>query len=76
MRKKSITGILLFISYTIAAQSSLQVIPEWQEGEMEIHHIFAGGGESVFCIFPDGIVLTTRMKSYRIKPKNSSYTCN
>ena len=57
MRKNLIIGILLFISYTITAQSSLQVIPDWKEGEMEIHHIFAGGGESVFCILPDGTTL-------------------
>lgn len=57
MRKNIITGILFFISSTIAAQLSLEVIPEWQEGEMEIHHIFAGGGESVFCILPDGTTM-------------------
>ncbi|MDO5567159.1 MAG: hypothetical protein Q4G59_10925 [Planctomycetia bacterium] len=26
----------------------------WQEGEMDIHHIYTGIGESVFHIFPDG----------------------
>lgn len=28
--------------------------PEWKVGEMEIHHIYTGRGEGVFCIFPDG----------------------
>jgi hypothetical protein len=28
--------------------------PRWQEGEMEIHHIYTGRGEQSFLIFPDG----------------------
>ena len=33
------------------------VLPEWVEGELEIHHINTGKGESVFCMLPDGTTL-------------------
>lgn len=31
--------------------------PIWKEGEMEIHHIYTGRGESNFMIFPDGTTM-------------------
>ncbi len=57
MEKNIITGIFIFISCAISSQNLGEVFPKWQEGEMEIHHIFTGGGESVFCILPDGTTL-------------------
>lgn len=31
--------------------------PAWKEGEMEIHHIYTGRGESNFMVFPDGTTM-------------------
>ncbi|QGY43501.1 MBL fold metallo-hydrolase [Maribellus comscasis] len=57
MKKSTILIIGCLISFTLTAQDTGEPLPVWQEGEMEIHHIFTGGGESVFCIFPDGTTL-------------------
>lgn len=57
MKRNIITTIFVFIFCVLLSQNIGEVFPEWQEGEMEIHHIFAGGGESVFCILPDGTTL-------------------
>lgn len=57
MRKKLIISIFTLTSYILIAQEIGGVIPVWQEGEMEIHHIYTGGGEGVFCIFPDGTTM-------------------
>jgi beta-lactamase superfamily II metal-dependent hydrolase len=52
---KIVLGIFfIVISISSEAQTKSNIFPAWQEGEMEIHHIFTGRGESVFCIFPDG----------------------
>jgi beta-lactamase superfamily II metal-dependent hydrolase len=45
---------VLFISITGNSQPENQTFPNWKAGEMEIHHIYTGRGECVFCIFPDG----------------------
>ena len=44
---------LLSIFFKSTARSE-DKFPKWKEGEMEIHHIYTGRGECVFCIFPDG----------------------
>jgi len=44
---------LLSLFFKSNAQSENK-FPKWEEGEMEIHHIYTGRGECVFCIFPDG----------------------
>lgn len=50
--------VVLFIySGTLAGQTPGKPLPLWQEGEMEIHHIYTGRGESAFCILPDGTTL-------------------
>ena len=41
----------------IGSQPKDEILPPWQEGELEIHHIYTGRGESVFCIFPDGTTM-------------------
>ena len=48
--------VLLFISQSLInqGQNKTAKFPDWKEGEMEIHHINTGSGESVFCLFPDG----------------------
>ncbi len=57
--KKSILYIALFFGWclSIFAQETGKILPPWKEGEMEIHHIYTGRGESVFCISPDGTTL-------------------
>lgn len=49
--------LLLFFFLSIVDNSFGQTgepFPKWKAGEMEIHHIYTGRGECVFCIFPDG----------------------
>jgi len=41
----------------VACSSSNQIgkaYRGWHEGEMDLHHIYTGRGESNFMIFPDG----------------------
>ena len=45
------------LSLMACSQPEEQFFPAWQEGEMEIHHIYTGRGESNFMIFPDGTSL-------------------
>ena len=60
MIKKTMS--LIFVSFisiiTVFAQKSEEEkLSAWKEGEMEIHHIYTGRGEAVFCIFPDGTTM-------------------
>ncbi len=57
MNKIIIGSILILFSGYLFGQNIGQVLPLWQEGEMEIHHIYTGRGECVFCILPDGTTL-------------------
>jgi len=57
MKKILISSTLILFSWMILAQEKGMPLPSWQEGEMEIHHIYTGRGEAVFCIFPDGTTL-------------------
>lgn len=52
--KKILFCILILFPWVISAQETEKTLPPWHEGEMEIHHIYTGSGEAVFCIFPDG----------------------
>ena len=52
--KSFFLSFILFFTVAAYCQSENKVFPSWKEGEMEIHHIYTGRGESVFCIFPDG----------------------
>jgi|SaaInlV_200m_DNA_2_1039689.scaffolds.fasta_scaffold18234_2 beta-lactamase superfamily II metal-dependent hydrolase len=55
VKMKSIFLIFLTILvFKVQGQKEGDIFPTWKAGEMEIHHIFTGRGESVFCIFPDG----------------------
>lgn len=42
------------ITLPVLSQNKQDNFPKWRAGELEIHHIYTGRGESVFCIFPDG----------------------
>lgn len=57
MQKIFTSGIALFSSIMLFGQEVGQPLPAWNEGEMEIHHIYTGRGESAFCILPDGTTL-------------------
>ena len=55
-------GVKVLLGLGVACLSSCsfsgkETFPAWQEGEMEIHHIYTGRGESNFMIFPDGTSL-------------------
>lgn len=39
------------------AQQQQVSLPQWKKGELEIHHIYTGRGESSFLIFPDGTTM-------------------
>ncbi len=50
-------AVLLFSFAKLFSQETGTVLPQWKQGEMEIHHIHTGRGEAVFCIFPDGTTM-------------------
>jgi len=45
---------MLILAESASFGQTKKTLPVWSEGEMEIHHIYTGRGEAVFCIFPDG----------------------
>jgi len=56
--KKIITILIIAIlPLALVAQEAGKIMPPWQAGEMEIHHIYTGRGEGAFCIFPDGTTM-------------------
>lgn len=56
--RKTLLLLLLSIAASCPVITDAQErFPQWKEGEMEIHHINTGKGESVFCILPDGTTL-------------------
>lgn len=57
MKRSFLSLLLVFISAILYSQKSGETLAPWQQGEMEIHHIYTGRGECVFCIFPDGTTM-------------------
>jgi len=57
MKKLTFLIIHFWITVSLFSQEVGKILPAWEEGEMEIHHIYTGRGESVFCIFPDGTTM-------------------
>ncbi len=62
MEMKQNLGVKVLLGLGVACLSGCsfsekETFPAWQEGEMEIHHIYTGRGESNFMIFPDGTSL-------------------
>jgi len=47
----------IIISLSLFAQKAGEILSPWKKGEMELHHIYTGRGEAVFCIFPDGTTM-------------------
>jgi len=54
MKKCIILLIQYWITVSLFSQEAGKILPQWKQGEMEIHHIYTGRGEAAFCIFPDG----------------------
>jgi hypothetical protein len=57
MGKTLFVSLLIILSLELSAQEEGKSLPPWKDGEMEIHHIYTGRGESAFCILPDGTTL-------------------
>jgi len=57
MEKTFLCCLMTILSLGLSAQEVGKPLPSWKEGEMEIHHIYTGRGESTFCILPDGTTL-------------------
>lgn len=55
-RKVVLLSGLMFPVF-LHSQEPGSILPPWEKGEMEIHHICTGHGEGVFCIFPDGTTM-------------------
>lgn len=54
--KKSILALFFLTLINLTALFA-QKLPDWKDGELEIHHIYTGRGESVFSILPDGTTM-------------------
>jgi beta-lactamase superfamily II metal-dependent hydrolase len=57
MKKVAVILIHFWMTGLLFSQEAGKVLPQWKQGEMEIHHIYTGRGEAVFCIFPDGTTM-------------------
>ena len=52
--------VLAFCMFIVGCHSNQETGKRyvgWKPGEMEIHHIYTGRGESNFMIFPDGTTM-------------------
>lgn len=57
MKLKHNALLLICALFLSCASKKNMTYPIWKEGEMEIHHIYTGRGESNFMIFPDGTTM-------------------
>ncbi|MBD2699445.1 hypothetical protein IC229_02265 [Spirosoma sp. BT702] len=75
---------LLIYSVGSNAQQTGQPLPDWQQGQLDIHHINTGQGNATFAILPDGTTLlidagainsldwrTNKPRNIPTKPDNS-----
>lgn len=53
-----------------------EILPAWQEGEMDIHFINTTTGESAFVIMPDGTQLLIDAASSLVKTNSDGNTTN
>ena len=49
--------LLLAALQPVAAQKAAELLPPWSPGELDIHHINTGKGDSIYFIFPDGTTM-------------------
>src|SRR5690606_5794793 len=82
MVRKKLIGIFFIIQFfscspgqkqakTPAAPGNLlvgKVLPDWQEGYLDIHAINTGRGEATFVIFPDGTTMLLDAAGSSISP--------
>jgi len=61
------TLLLLPLLVACHSQESIGIFPAWQEGELEIHQIYTGRGESSFLILPDGTTMLIDVGDYAPK---------
>lgn len=54
---KFVSMCLLAFTGCTSSPDSSNVFPCWKKGEMEIHHIYTGRGESNFLVLPDGTTM-------------------
>ena len=52
-----IVWILFSPTLSLFAQEPGDVLPKWQDGYMDIHHINTGMGDCTFFVFPDGTTM-------------------
>jgi beta-lactamase superfamily II metal-dependent hydrolase len=57
---KKILGVAIYILILSCQPINTEIgksYSGWEEGEMDIHHIYTGRGESTFFVFPDGTTM-------------------
>src|SRR6187402_1991037 len=56
---RSISLILAYLLFytSVIAQEVGQLLPPWQAGYLDLHHINTGHGDAAFYIFPDGTTM-------------------
>ena len=57
IRSISATVVGLLIAFFSVGQEIGQLLPPWQQGYLDIHHINTGHGDAAFYIFPDGTTM-------------------
>lgn len=50
-------GYLDAVKHVFVQPDSTKILPPWQEGYFDIHHISTGKGECQFLVFPDGTTM-------------------
>lgn len=56
--KQILLVVIIFISNgSLLAEDKKDILPIWEEGYLDIHHINTGRGNAAFAIFPDGTLL-------------------
>ena len=68
--------VLAFCMFIVGCHSNQETGKRyvgWKPGEMEIHHIYTGRGESNFMIFPDGTTMLVDAGDW--DPKDYSKMC-
>ncbi len=57
MKCTAIFATFLFLSVVAPAQETGKLLPRWQEGYLDIHHINTGHGDAAFYVLPDGTTM-------------------
>ncbi|KAF1713771.1 hypothetical protein CSC74_16895 [Pseudoxanthomonas yeongjuensis] len=65
--RKTISFAALLLAANAHAQDIGQPLPAWRQGELDIHHINTGRGESSLLILPDGTSLLVDMSGKTVE---------